>query len=157
LDNRSAASRSALMRQVKAKNTIPERTLRTLLHRWGYRFRLHRSDLPGKPDIVFPSRRKVIFVHGCFWHRHPNCSKGSIPKSRADYWIPKLQRNVERDIENMDCLQRLGWQVLIVWQCELHEKATLFELKHFLGPPHRVGPAKHLESGSVGSLVVQDR
>ncbi len=133
------------MRQVRAKNTKPERELRSLLHRAGYRFRLHRSDLPGRPDIVFPTRRKIIFVHGCFWHQHRKCRKASIPKSRLDYWIPKLQQNAERDEANRMRLHQLGWDVFVVWQCEMRdEDAVTRRLAEFLGPPRRAALTKPL-------------
>lgn len=112
------------MQSVGTKNTGPELAVRQLLHRLGFRFRLHRKDLPGKPDIVFPGRRKVIFVHGCFWHRH-SCPKGRLPKSRLDYWEPKLAQNVTRDHANVTALQALGWDVLTLWQCELRDTLEL--------------------------------
>lgn len=105
------------MQAVKSKNTEPEVRVRRLLHAMGYRFRLHRKDLPGKPDIVLPKYRKAIFVHGCFWHAH-GCPKGQPPKSRPDYWLPKLAQNVKRDRTKMEQLESLGWRVLVVWQCE---------------------------------------
>jgi len=105
------------MQAVKSKNTGPERIVRSLLHAMGYRFRLHRKDLPGKPDIVLPSRKKAIFVHGCFWHWH-GCQKGRLPKSRLDYWLPKFEENVKRDRTKIAQLESLGWQTLVVWQCE---------------------------------------
>jgi DNA mismatch endonuclease (patch repair protein) len=106
------------MQSVRTKNTGPEVKVRQLLHAMGYRFRLHRRDLPGTPDIVFPKKRKVIFVNGCFWHGH-NCSKGQLPKSRIDYWKDKIDRNCERDKKNSDELAELGWKTLTLWQCEL--------------------------------------
>lgn len=150
LDNRTPASRSDLMRKVRSKDTIPERSVRRLLHCSGYRFRLHRSELPGRPDVVFPSRRKAIFVHGCFWHRHANCPKASIPKSRLDYWIPKFERNVERDVTSLNALLQLGWRVLVVWQCEINDTNLLIaRLCEFLGPPGRGALAKRPEYASV--------
>lgn len=116
--------RSLLMQKVKTKNTGPEKEIRSLLHRLGYRFRLHRKDLPGTPDIVFSKRRIVLFVHGCFWHAH-GCPKGQPPKSRHEYWQPKLQGNRERDQRNVDALTRAGWHVEVVWQCELVDQQTL--------------------------------
>jgi len=118
MDKLDAQRRSENMRQIRSKNTKPEMLLRSLLHKAGYRFRLHRRDLPGKPDIVFPGRRKVIFVHGCFWHQHPGCREGRLPGTRQDYWRPKLERNVERDAATIEQLRALGWQVLTVWECE---------------------------------------
>ena len=113
--------RSKVMRAVKGRDTEPEMTVRRLAHGMGYRYRLHRKDLPGKPDLAFPTRRKVIFVHGCFWHQH-YCSRGArTPKSRPDYWIPKLRRNKQRDAEHQIRLRELGWDVLVIWECEIRE------------------------------------
>lgn len=117
-DTRSREQRRRIMQAVGYKDTGPEMTVRKILHRLGYRYRLHRKDLPGKPDIVFPSRKKAIFVHGCFWHAH-GCRYGKPPKSRPEYWLPKLERNKERDAENVRALDALGWQTLTVWQCEV--------------------------------------
>ena len=131
-DTRSPEQRSRIMRAVGTRNTTPEIALRRLLHAMGYRFRLHRRDLPGTPDIVFPSRQKVIFVHGCFWHSH-GCSKGQAPKSREEYWRPKLDSNRQRDARKALEVEERGWQPLIVWACELSEKSTLtIRLKNFL-------------------------
>ena len=122
------------MRAVKGKDTKPEMTVRRLAHALGYRFRLHRKDLPGKPDLVFPGRNKVIFVHGCFWHGH-NCARGSRqPKQNADYWRAKIGRNVERDAASLQALKAQGWQALVIWECEMKDRATLADrLKAFLG------------------------
>lgn len=121
------------MKAVKSKDTKPEMTVRRLLHSLGYRYRLHRKDLPGKPDIVFPSRRKAIFVHGCFWHAH-GCKKGRLPRSRLEYWRPKLAQNAERDARKIAELEALGWSVLVVWQCETSDLDPLSEdLRLFLG------------------------
>lgn len=117
MDTRSPEQRRRIMQAVKTKNTKPELVVRRLLHGMGYRFRLHRKDLPGRPDIVLPRYRKAIFVHGCFWHQH-GCRKGRLPKSRLGYWLPKLQRNVERDGANLEHLEAHGWTALVVWQCE---------------------------------------
>lgn len=99
----------------------PEMQVRHLVHRMGYRYRLHRTDLPGKPDLAFGPRRKVIFVHGCFWHQHDdsNCKIARVPKSRQDYWLPKLQKNHNRDVLRQSQLQDLGWSVLVLWECEI--------------------------------------
>ena len=122
------------MQAVKSKNTTPELAVRSLLHRMGYRFRLHRRDLPGTPDIVFPGRRSAIFVHGCYWHAH-GCRIGQPPKSRLDYWQPKLEANKARDRRKLADLEGAGWDVLVVWQCELRDTAALTErLGKFLGP-----------------------
>lgn len=111
--------------------------MRRLLHAMGFRYRLHRKDLPGKPDLVFLQRKKVIMVHGCFWHRHSSvsCNNGRLPKSRLDYWLPKLQRNVIRDQENTDKLLLLGWDQLVIWECQVkkHNLPNLCEeIRHFL-------------------------
>jgi DNA mismatch endonuclease (patch repair protein) len=133
MDKISQERRSANMRRIRSKNTSPELAIRSLVHRLGYRFRLHRKDLPGKPDLVFPSRRKVIFVHGCFWHQHPGCREGRVPESRRDYWVPKLQRNQFRDAENLKLLEANGWEVLTVWECSLKKPKLLVKaVRHFL-------------------------
>ena len=107
------------MRAVKDRNTTPELTVRSMVHRMGYRFRLHRKDLPGKPDLVLPRLKKVIFVHGCFWHGH-NCARGArMPKTNAAYWQGKIGRNRERDREHLGALKAAGWGVVIVWECAL--------------------------------------
>lgn len=107
------------MRLVRSKNTNPEITVRSLLHRLGFRFRLHRKDLPGNPDIVLPRYSAVVFVHGCFWHRHKGCPRASTPATHQDYWIPKFKRTVERDRRNQKDLKQIGWKVIVVWECEL--------------------------------------
>lgn len=119
VDRLTVARRSALMSRVRSCNTGPELLVRRISHRLGYRFRLHRKDLPGTPDLVFPKLRCVIFVHGCFWHRHTNCKKASMPKSRVAFWKSKFKRNVERDLEAARALRKMNWKVLIVWQCQL--------------------------------------
>jgi DNA mismatch endonuclease, patch repair protein len=135
MDKLSAERRSENMRQIRSKNTNPEVLLRRLIHAQGYRFRLHRKDLPGKPDLVFSSRRKVIFVHGCFWHQHPGCREGRLPSSRLEYWGPKLQRNRQRDLANRLELKRKGWTCLTIWECELSDTdAVMKRVRRFLGP-----------------------
>ena len=127
--------RSQIMANIRSKGMKPELIVRRLTHSMGYRYRLHRKDLPGKPDLVFPARRKAIFVHGCFWHQHtdPACKIARRPKSNLDYWLPKLQRNVERDAEHRDRLSALGWQVLVIWECEVKIAAGLPErIEEFL-------------------------
>jgi DNA mismatch endonuclease (patch repair protein) len=109
--------RSENMRRIRSKGMVPELAVRSLVHMMGYRFRLHRKDLPGKPDLVFVSQRKVIFVHGCFWHVH-TCKTAHTPKSNADYWGPKLQRNKTRDRKNIKTLETAGWRSLVIWECE---------------------------------------
>jgi len=121
---------------VAGKDTTPERRVRRLLFRMGYRFRLHRRDLPGTPDIVLPGRRKIVEVRGCFWHRHPDpaCRNAVLPKVRAEWWAAKLARNVERDARNLTALQVAGWSVLVLWECEGRNEAALaVRLRSFLG------------------------
>ncbi len=113
------------MRQVKGRDTSPEKIVRSLLHRMGYRFRLQRDDLPGKPDIVLPRFKTVVFVNGCFWHRHSGCKRATTPATNVDYWQTKFARNVARDARNQAELEKMGWRVVIVWECELKDKTTL--------------------------------
>lgn len=122
-DNISSEMRSSVMRAVRAKNTSPERVVRSILHRAGHRFRLHRADLPGNPDIVLPKHRAVVFVHGCFWHSHsdPACKRARMPKSRIDYWKPKLERNATRDAIAVTELEAQGWRTIVIWECELDQ------------------------------------
>lgn len=132
------SERSTPLARVKGKNTRPELIVRSIVHALGYRFRLHGKDLPGKPDLVFPARRKVIFVNGCFWHQHacPTCKLARMPKSRPEYWKPKLQGNRERDLRQQTELHHLGWRVLVVWECELRDKERLSTiLRLFLDAP----------------------
>jgi DNA mismatch endonuclease, patch repair protein len=110
--------RSEIMAAVRQRDTTPELRVRSTLHRAGYRFRLHRRDLPGSPDVVLPKHRLVVFVHGCFWHRHPGCKKATTPKANAEFWAAKFRRNVERDAEAVAGLEVLGWRVLTIWECE---------------------------------------
>src|ERR1700683_4117479 len=110
--------RSANMRAIRSTGMKPELAVRSLVHKLGYRFRLHRKDLPGKPDLVFPSRHKVIFVPGCFLHSHHGCRSAHVPKSNLDYWFPKLQRNQARDATNLEALCADGWKSLVIWECE---------------------------------------
>lgn len=120
----------------RSKNTAPEMAVRSLAHRLGYRYRLHRKDIPGKPDLVFPGRRKVIFIHGCFWHQHPGCREGRPPKSNTAYWLPKLERNMERDKAALARLAAAGWDVLVIWECETKDAEALARtLTGFLGTP----------------------
>ncbi|XYD07074.1 very short patch repair endonuclease [Methylobacterium sp. NMS12] len=125
-----------VMQANKGKDTRPELIVRRLVHRMGYRYRLHRKDLPGRPDLVFGPRRKVIFVHGCFWHQHsdPNCSKARRPKSRVDFWNEKFAANSRRDSRNVEALTASGWSVLVLWECELRHTERLVErVVSFLG------------------------
>lgn len=126
------------MQRIKSKGMKPEMLVRRLVHRLGYRFRLHRADLPGKPDLVFASRKKAIFVHGCFWHQHPDprCKASHTPRSNTDYWEPKLRRNVDRDAQTQTALETAGWKILTLWECELRDEDVLAErLCTFLDPP----------------------
>lgn len=136
MDTLSPEERSARMARVRGRDTKPEIVVRRLVHGLGYRYRLHRKDLPGRPDLVFPGRRAVIFVHGCFWHRHPDpsCKLARLPKSRRDFWEPKLARNRQRDLDVEQRLNESGWRVLILWECELRDR-TLVEarVREFLG------------------------
>jgi DNA mismatch endonuclease (patch repair protein) len=123
MDIVSKEKRSRVMARVRSKDTKPERAVRSALHKHGFRFRLHRADLPGKPDIVLPARRAAIFVHGCFWHSHENCVAAKIPSSNREYWQPKLRRNVQRDRLAQAQLIKMGWAVRVVWGCELANAA----------------------------------
>lgn len=126
--------RSAVMARILAKNTKPEIAVRRLLRSLGYRFQGHRKDLPGKPDIVIKKDKKIIFVHGCFWHFHSRCIDGKMPKSRIEYWQPKLERNVKRDKSNGRLLKKEGWKVLKLWECEIEKKVkpTIKKINKFL-------------------------
>ena len=119
--------RSALMARIRSVDTRPEIAVRRLLHAMGYRFRLHRRDLPGKPDIVLPRHRLAIFVHGCFWHQHAGCRLASRPKTRQDYWTPKLAGNVARDEAAQAALRKLGWRVEVIWECDARDPVRLQE------------------------------
>ncbi len=129
--------RSENMRRIRSKGMLPELAVRSLVHRMAFRFRLHRKDLPGKPDLVFVSRRKVIFVHGCFWHAH-DCKIAHTPKSNAAYWGPKLERNQARDARNIEALTAAGWKSLIIWECETwNVKSVARRIRFFLGKKRR--------------------
>lgn len=135
MDTLTPAERSARMARVKGKGSSAEMTVRRLVHAMGYRYRLHGAKLPGRPDLVFPGRKKAIFVHGCFWHRHPDpdCKLARLPKSRQDFWIPKLEGNRARDLRQLSELQALGWSALILWECGLKNEAFLEnEIRTFL-------------------------
>jgi DNA mismatch endonuclease (patch repair protein) len=130
MDYRIDPRRSANMAAVRSKDTAPELRVRKVAHRMGLRFRLHRRDLPGSPDIVLPKHRLVVFVHGCFWHQHDGCNRAKLPKTRVGFWHAKLKKNVERDARHSDALVRSGWRVLVIWECSLragdtHLKALL--------------------------------
>lgn len=126
MDTLTTAERSERMSRVRSKDTKPEITVRSIVHRMGYRYRLHDRSLPGSPDLVFPRRGKIIFVHGCFWHRHgTNCGYTRWPKSKLDFWKPKLQQNHQRDKIVRRELRKLGWRVLVVWECQLKKSNVL--------------------------------
>ena len=125
MDRLTKQHRSWNMSRIRGKDTKPEMRVRSLLHRMGFRFRLHRKDLPGKPDIVLPAYETVIFVHGCFWHRHPSCRFAYTPKSRVDFWQAKFRRNVERHQEVEAELEELGWRVVVIWECETSSEEQL--------------------------------
>ncbi|MDE2036566.1 MAG: DNA mismatch endonuclease Vsr [Pseudomonas sp.] len=117
--------RSQNMSRIKGKNTKPEMIVRSACHDFGLRYRLHRKDLPATPDLVFPKHRLCLFVHGCFWHRHPGCKYAYTPKSRLDFWLPKLAKNVERDMKAKRALEVSGWRVSIIWECQTKNRDTL--------------------------------
>lgn len=117
--------RSEMMKSVRSRNTAPELAVRRIAHRMGLRFRLHRKDLPGRPDLVFPRHRLAVFVHGCFWHRHEGCRRASMPKSRTATWAGKFAANVERDARQQTALTSLGWRFLVVWECETKNEAAV--------------------------------
>jgi DNA mismatch endonuclease, patch repair protein len=118
VDSLTTAERSENMRRIRSKDTSPEMLVRQLVYSMGYRYRLHARELSGRPDLVFRSKKKAIFVHGCFWHQHTSCREGRLPSSRPEYWRPKLTRNVERDRIHLESLSSLGWRVLVIWECE---------------------------------------
>jgi len=128
----SKSKRSEVMSKIRGKNTKPELAVRSILHRMGYRFRLHRRDLPGCPDIVLPKYKTVIFVHGCFWHRHPKCKYAYNPKSRKTFWQKKFRQNVEQDKKVRKKLTRLGWKVIVIWECEIKNLNKVIRLVHEL-------------------------
>lgn len=122
------------MRRIRKRDTKPEIVVRRAAHALGFRFRLHRRDLPGSPDLTFPRYRKVVFVHGCFWHQHEGCRLKRQPKSRLDYWLPKLERNVSRDAKVQARLAELGWDALVIWECETRDRPSVAaRLMRFLG------------------------
>ncbi len=133
-DTISRKRRSENMRAIRSRDMKPELRVRSAAHRIGYRFRLHRGDLPGKPDLVFPRRRKVVFVHGCFWHQHSACADGRMPRSNLGYWRAKLGRNVKRDSEHLTKLKAAGWKSLVIWECQTKDERLLVSrLARFLG------------------------
>ncbi len=132
MDKTPSQTRSDTMRAVKGRDTTPEMIVRRIVHAMGKRYRLHRADLPGKPDLTFPRLRKIIFVNGCFWHGH-DCKRGDRqPKENADYWAKKISRNKERDAQTLEALKSLGWDVLIIWECQFKDRSALGgRLEHF--------------------------
>lgn len=133
MDTLTAEERSKQMGLIRSKNTKPELHLRRLVFRLGYRFRLHRRDLPGKPDLVFPAKRKIVFLHGCYWHGH-HCRLGRMPKSKLDYWIGKIATNSARDATTLRRLRGMGWKCMVIWECELRDvERTCIRIKDFLG------------------------
>lgn len=137
VDTISPKRRSENMRRIASKDMKPELVVRRLVHGMGYRYRLHASDLPGKPDLVFPSRRKLLFVHGCFWHQHGSlrCRIARCPKSNRRYWLPKLKRNTLRDAQHTGKLRRSGWKLLVIWECQTKNADVLANrIRRFLGP-----------------------
>lgn len=128
-------TKAETLARVRSRDTSPELAVRSLLHRLGYRFRVHVADLPGTPDIAIKRRRAVILVHGCFWHQHTGCKLARLPRSRPEYWLPKLRRNVERDASNEARIVEAGYKVLIIWECEVRDPAMADRLERFLGAP----------------------
>lgn len=127
-DVHTTVIRSKNMRAIRSKDTKPELLVRKILHAAGLRFRLHRTDLPGKPDIVLPKYRAVIFVHGCFWHRHPGCKFSALPVTRRDFWQKKLDENVTRDANQIIALEAMGWKTFVIWECQVKEADVLDSL-----------------------------
>ncbi|WP_192622769.1 very short patch repair endonuclease [Desulfomicrobium macestii] len=137
-DSLSSQERSERMSRIRGKDSAPEIRLRRLVHKLGYRYRLHVKELPGTPDLVFPSRRAVIFMHGCFWHRHEGCKLARLPKSKLDFWKKKLDSNKNRDALQQQRLYELGWRVLVIWECELDDADRLvMTIRKFLDEPTR--------------------
>jgi DNA mismatch endonuclease Vsr len=142
-----SAGRRRIMRAISSNGTKPERAVRAMLQRVGYRFRKNLKGLPGRPDVAFTAKRKAIFVHGCFWHAHTGCKNAARPKTRSDYWNSKLNRNVARDRENLEALQQQGWCGAVVWECELGNMSSVERrLVEFLGRPRVTPTAKKTSS-----------
>lgn len=131
-DTLTVAERSECMRRIQGKNTRPEMIVRRLVFSMGYRYRLHRQDLPGCPDLVFPRFKKVVFVHGCFWHSHPGCRRATVPKSNKKYWCSKLEKNRIRDQASQIALQSLGWKAMVIWECEIKNSDLTEKIRQFL-------------------------
>ena len=135
-DHVSPEARSRIMASVRSKGTKPEMVVRRALHRLGYRYRLHRKDLPGRPDLAFVAKRKVLFINGCFWHLHDGCPRANLPKTNRDFWTSKLERNRRRDYVNIASLRQLGWDVYTLWECELKDlDRAVKRVSRLLGPP----------------------
>ena len=140
VDILTVQQRSERMRRVRGKDTKPERAVRRIATDMGYRYRLQYSKLPGRPDLAFPGRRRVIWVHGCYWHRHDGCRLASTPKSHIQFWQEKFEANQSRDLKNADMVRQLGWQVLVIWQCETrNEDSVGAKIAEFLGPTKLIG------------------
>jgi DNA mismatch endonuclease (patch repair protein) len=143
-------SRSDLMSRVRQKDTAPELIVRKTAHALGYRFRLYRKELPGRPDVVFSSRRKVVLIHGCFWHRHVGCPRTTTPKTRKAFWKRKFSENKKRDSRNIRELKKMGWDILIVWECETKDAGRLAQiLSRYLGQPHRCSRQRSQTTKSI--------
>ncbi|MBA1365421.1 very short patch repair endonuclease [Burkholderia gladioli] len=148
MDKVSREVRSRVMQSIKGKNTKPELSVRSAMHRRGFRFRLHRRDLPGTPDIVLPRYRLAIFVHGCFWHRHAGCSRATMPSTNVEYWATKFSRNQERDRCVKEALHALGWAVFEIWECEANKPPQLAQLvdqlaARYLNDDHAIRSRPH--------------
>ena len=151
MDVFSKGKRSRIMSRIKGKDTRPELTVRSLLHGMGHRFRIHRTDLPGNPDIVLPKHKKVIFVHGCFWHGHIGCPRSKRPSTNTEFWQKKLDKNIRRDAKNIAGLEASGWTVLVIWQCEVKNMPELkHKLENFLGKESKQ-PGVPIEDARIGS------
>jgi DNA mismatch endonuclease (patch repair protein) len=141
-DRLSPEQRSKVMSRIKGKDTQPEMIVRKWLHSQGFRFRLHRKDLPGHPDITLPKYKTVIFVHGCFWHRHEGCRRATIPATRVGFWEQKFQRNIRQDSLVQEKLNALGWNVLVIWECETKKLAFADKVKEYLNAIVEIHPWK---------------
>ena len=146
------------MRAVRSTNTSPEIRVRRIAHKLGYRFRLHRPDLPGKPDLAFPGKRKAVFVNGCFWHQHQGCRRATVPQTNTDFWNKKLAGNVARDLAQVLALRKLGWKLLVIWECETKSESVLAgHLKRFLALCREIGTWVELPAPYVFSVPVNVR
>jgi len=146
--------RSELMAGIGSRDTAPELAVRRIAHRMGLRFRLHRKDLPGRPDLVFPKHRLAVFVHGCFWHRHEGCPRASVPKTRTAFWTAKFAANVMRDARQEAALRALGWRVSVIWQCETGHRATVRRKLATLIENERLGPD---QKNALSSAITEPR